>query len=56
MAAYDRNDYRKFSTEELSRRYGMAEDRSTRADTTEAYLQDMFVMQEIAAVISERSA
>lgn len=51
---FNRDDYKKFSTEELSRRYRSAEDRSTRADTMDDVILDMYVMQEIGAVLKER--
>ena len=52
----DRTYYATLPTNQVSRIFRDAEDRSQRADTSEAYLADAFVMQEAAAVLNERRA
>jgi len=47
-------DFRQYSSEQLKTKYRMALDRSNRADTSENYLRDMYLMQEVSAVLQER--
>lgn len=51
----DRTYFKTLPTADLRRMLRNAEDRATRADTTEDYLADAFAAQEIGAVLAARA-